>query len=375
VSVTETRRPAYITRTTLQQLIDQLRQSGYQCLGPVQSDGAIQLQTVTSLQEFPIGISNTQEPGSYRLQQTGHDRLFAWNHGPQALKPLCFAPQEVLWDETKTAEAGVQFTRKQPDSHPTAVIGVRACDLAALAIQDQHFLREGYPDPHYQSRRDQLLLIGVDCVQSAQTCFCASTGDGPALNKGFDIGLAELASGYLIWAGSEKGRPWVERLPQHAATDEQLTEMLQSTSAAAAAQSRRLLDQAQLKQLYERLGHSQWQAVAERCLSCGNCTAVCPTCFCYATEHQMALDGQSASMVREWDSCFSLTHSEMGHFQIRNSTDLRYRQWLTHKLAGWQEQFERSGCVGCGRCITWCPVGIDLTHEVSVILQEGSRDV
>jgi ferredoxin len=150
---------------------------------------------------------------------------------------------------------------------------------------------------------------------------------------------------------------------------------VQATTQAAAAQSRRMLSEKQLSRLYERLDHSQWKLVAERCLSCGNCTSVCPTCFCYATEHRMALPGDAAEMVREWDSCFSPTHSEMGSFQVRNNTHLRYRQWLTHKLAGWQEQFGRSGCVGCGRCITWCPVGIDLTQEVSVILQEGSRDV
>jgi ferredoxin len=329
---------------------------------------------VSSLEELPIGVSNTQEPGTYRLQQTGHGRLFGWNHGPLGLKSLCFAPQEVIWSEQRTEDGGIAFTRQLPDGGPTAVIGVRACDLAALQIQDEHFLGEGTPDPHYQHRRDRLLLIGVDCAQSAQTCFCVSTGDGPALDGGFDIGLAELASGYLIWAGTEKGRPWVEQLPQQPATDEQLAEMTQATTEAASAQSRQLLEPPQLKKLYDRLGHSRWQTVAERCLSCGNCTSVCPTCFCYATEHQMALDGQSADMVRQWDSCFSPTHSDMGHFQVRNSTDLRYRQWLTHKLAGWQEQFGRTGCTGCGRCIAWCPVGIDLTEEVSVILQEASQD-
>jgi ferredoxin len=375
VSATDNRRPAFITKTTLQQLLDQLRQSGYECLGPVQLDGAIQYQPVTSLEQFPLGVGNTQEPGSYRLQQVEGDRLFGWNHGPQGIKPLCFAPQEVLWSEERTDDGGIQFTQKLLDSGPTAVIGVRACDLAALAIQDEHFLEEGSPDPHYKSRRDQLLLIGVDCVQSAQTCFCASTGDGPALNKGFDIGLSELTNGYLIWAGSEKGHTWVEQLPQQPATDDQLGEMVQATTEAAAAQVRHLPANKQLSGLYDRLNHSQWQSVAERCLSCGNCTAVCPTCFCYSTEHQMALAGESAEMVRQWDSCFSPTHSEMGHFQVRSSTDQRYRQWLTHKLAGWQEQFGRSGCVGCGRCISWCPVGIDLTEEVVVILQEASRDV
>ena len=215
----------------------------------------------------------------------------------------------------------------------------------------------------------------MDCARSAATCFCASTGDGPALDGGFDIGLAELDDGYLIWAGSDKGWGFVKHLPQQQASDDQLEAMLLATTEAASAQLRKLPDLDQLKGLYERLGHSQWQSVGERCLSCGNCTAVCPTCFCYATEHQTALDGQSSEMVRQWDSCFSPTHSEMGHFQVRSSTDLRYRQWMTHKLAGWQEQFGRSGCVGCGRCITWCPVGIDLTQEVTVILQEGSRDV
>lgn len=372
---TDKRRPAFISKSTLQQLIDQLRQSGYECLGPVQQDGAIQFQPVTSLEQFPTGVVNTQEPGTYRLQQGDSDKLFTWNHGPQGIKPLCFAPQEVLWNESRAEDGSFQFTRTLPEVGLTAVIGVRACDLAALAIQDQHFLEQGSPDPHYQNRRDQLLLIGVDCAQSAQTCFCASTGDGPALDSEFDIGLSELTSGYLIWAGSEKGHTWVEQLPQQLATDEQLAEMVQATSEAAAAQTRRLPTNKQMRGLYERLNHSQWLSVAERCLSCGNCTAVCPTCFCYATEHQTALNGESAEMVRQWDSCFSPTHSEMGSFQVRNSTDLRYRQWLTHKLAGWQEQYGRSGCVGCGRCITWCPVGIDLTEEVSVILQEASRDV
>lgn len=236
-------------------------------------------------------------------------------------------------------------------------------------------MRKDSTDPHYQARRDQLLLIGVDCAESAQTCFCASTGDGPALDGGFDIGLAELADGFLIWTASARGTPWIEELDQQPATDDQLAEMLQATENAAAGQSRHLPNEKKLTQLYQRLGHSRWLDLSKRCLSCGNCTSVCPTCFCYSYEHHTAITGDSAEVVRSWDSCFSATHSEMGSFQVRSGIDQRYRQWATHKLAGWQEQFGRSGCVGCGRCISWCPVGIDLTEEVQVILNEGSRDV
>lgn len=374
MSVLDKRRPAFISRLGLQELIDNLRQADYQCLGPVEADGAIQFQPVSSIKQLPIGVRNSQEPGNYRLHDEHDERLFAWNHGPQGIKPLCFAAEEVLWHETKQ-DAGLKVIQSLPSTQPTAVIGVRSCDIAALSIQDQHFMREESTDPHYKARRDQLLLIGVDCAQSAKTCFCASTGDGPALDGGFDIGLAELDNGYLIWAVSDQGNPWIESLEQQPATDEQLAAMLQATTDAATAQTRHLPADKHLSRLYQRLNHSQWQKVAERCLSCGNCTSVCPTCFCYVTEHQMALNGESADMVRQWDSCFSPTHSDMGHFQVRNSTDLRYRQWVTHKLAGWQEQFGRSGCVGCGRCITWCPVGIDLTEEVNVILQEAGRDV
>ncbi len=368
------RRPAFVSSLAFQDLLDRFREGGYECLGPVMKDGAIQFQPIQNIGQLPKGVRNDQEPGKYRLRQEQDERLFAWNHGPQGLKPLCFAPQELLWQENRL-DAGLEVAQTLPVVKPSAVIGVRACDIAALAIQDMHFMQKGSIDPHYQARRDQLLLVGVDCAHSAQTCFCASTGDGPALDGGFDIGLAELDDGFLIWPASERGAPWVEALEQQPATDEQLAAMLQATTDAAAAQSRGLPHDRQLTGLYQRLDHSRWQNVAERCLSCGNCTAVCPTCFCYSTQHQTELTGDSAQMVRHWDSCFSPTHSEMGHFQVRSRIDQRYRQWLTHKLAGWQEQYGRSGCVGCGRCIAWCPVGIDLTEEVQVLLNEGSRDV
>ncbi|MCU7844508.1 MAG: 4Fe-4S dicluster domain-containing protein [Candidatus Thiodiazotropha sp. (ex Monitilora ramsayi)] len=335
-------------------------------------DGAIQFDTLTAADQLPSGILNDQKPGHYRLEQTDNPRVFGWNHGPQALKPLCFAPRDELWSEQS---GPLRFSQSQPDVEPTAVIGVRACDLAALAIQDRHFLTDPDPDPYYRQRRESLLLIGVDCAQSASTCFCASTGDGPALDDRYDIGMAELDEGFLLWQGSEKGRAVTDQLDLQIASDDQLAAMVQATSQAASDQSRSLPDSDELMLLYKRLEHAHWQQVAERCLSCGNCTAVCPTCFCYETTHEMALDGKTAKMIRQWDSCFSATHSSMGQFQVRSTTKQRYRQWLTHKLAGWQSQQGRIGCTGCGRCIVWCPVGIDLTVETVAVLEEGSLDV
>ncbi len=366
------RRPGFLSRASLSTLFEVLIQSGYQVYGPRIRDGAIQFAPLDGAASLPVGVTNDQQPGHYRLASGDSQRLFDWNHGPQGLKPLCFAPREVLWQESAEPFA---FRRTLPEVTPTAVLGVRACDLAALAIQDHHFLLEMRPDPHYRERRESLLLIGVDCAHSAQTCFCASTGDGPALDGGYDIGMAELDEGFLLWHQSDKGQAITEQLTLPLATETQLEAMLQATTQAAQQQQRYLPERQVLQHLYQRLEHGHWDQVAERCLSCGNCTAVCPTCFCYQTQHEMALTGDAAEMVRSWDSCFSPTHSDMGHFQIRNNIKHRYRQWLTHKLAGWQVQQRRIGCTGCGRCIAWCPVGIDLTREVRAVLEEGSLDV
>ncbi len=366
------RRPGFLSRSSLATLFDELVKAGYRVVGPRVRDGAIQFGPLDGPDSLPVGVTNDQQPGHYRLHSGDGQRLFDWNHGPQGLKPLCFAPREVLWEESQEP---LLFRRVLPEDGPTAVIGVRACDLAALVIQDHHFLLEMRPDPHYGQRRENLLLIGVDCAHSAATCFCASTGDGPALDGGYDIGLSELDEGFLIWPQSDKGKAVTERLALPPASDEQLGAMLLATTRAAQEQTRHLPEAEDLMHLYKRLEHSHWDQVAERCLSCGNCTAVCPTCFCYQTGHELALTGDSSSMVRSWDSCFSPTHSDMGHFQVRSIIKYRYRQWLTHKLAGWQVQQRRIGCTGCGRCIAWCPVGIDLTREVTAVLEEGSLDV
>jgi ferredoxin len=115
------------------------------------------------------------------------------------------------------------------------------------------------------------------------------------------------------------------------------------------------------------LDHPRWDDVASRCLTCTNCTLVCPTCFCSTVEDVTDLTGRTAERWRRWDSCFTLGHSYLHGGSVRSTARDRYRQWLTHKLGTWIDQFGHSGCVGCGRCITWCPVGIDITEEVAAL--------
>jgi formate hydrogenlyase subunit 6/NADH:ubiquinone oxidoreductase subunit I len=136
----------------------------------------------------------------------------------------------------------------------------------------------------------------------------------------------------------------------------------------AAAQMGRVMDTSDIKELlYRNYEHPRWDNVAGRCLTCANCTNVCPTCFCTTVEDVTDLTGQQAERRRRWDSCFTMDFSYIHGGSIRASTKSRYRQWMTHKLATWIDQFGTSGCVGCGRCITWCPVGIDITEEVAAI--------
>jgi sulfhydrogenase subunit beta (sulfur reductase) len=353
----------YLPRRDFPRLLAALGGLGYRCVGPVVRDGAIAYELLTDAGELPAGINDDQQPGRYRLTMTDSPRLFDWANGPQALKPWLFSARECLWTAQRASDGSLSFTEQVAQAPPTAVIGVRACDLAALALQDSHFLAKGSVDAGYQARRRQLLLVAVNCTRPASTCFCASTGDGPASRDGYDLLLNELDDGYLVATGSATGRRIVALLPLQPASDAQRQAAHEATVRAATAQTRALPAENLQALLFGRLDHPRWEEVAGRCLSCGNCTSVCPTCFCYREADQPALDAKQSSHFREWDSCFSRGHSYIHDFTIRADARLRYRQWLTHKLGSWHEQY--------GRCITWCPTGIDITAEVAAIAGAG----
>jgi ferredoxin len=271
-------------------------------------------------------------------------------------------------------QAGDTFeVRPNPEPPPRyAFLGVRSCDLHAIEIQDRTFLHGPYVDPNYRDRREAAFVVAVQCGQAAATCFCPSMKTGPRASSGFDLALTELADAFVVEVGTERGASVLAEVPHRAATDDDLAAAARVTRDTEA-QIRRRLDTSDMPGLlYENMEHPRWDDVAARCLSCTNCTMVCPTCFCHSVEDVPDLDAQRSDRVRVWDSCFNPEHAHMAGGNARPDIRSRYRQWLTHKLASWIDQFGVSGCVGCGRCITWCPVAIDITEEVAAIRGNAS---
>lgn len=358
---------AFLVRERLPQLLEALQAEGYECIGPQWRHDAIIYDSLTHSDALPHGVRVNQYPGEYCGEvHAGDVRCFAWSNGPQALKPFLFAPRDTVWRARRDADGRLTFESPSHDSPRRAVIGVRACDLAALRLQDQHFLHGDFPDPAYAARRENLLLVAVNCSHPAATCFCASTGDGPVAQADYDLVLDELEDGFKVQAGSRAGEAVLARLKLIPLTEGHV-EAISQQQAAAREQARQVPGTQLRDALFANLDHARWDEVAGRCLACGNCTSVCPTCFCHSEQDVPSLDGNSSEHVREWDSCFTQGHSYIHGLTIRQQTRERYRQWLTHKFGSWHDQYGRSGCVGCGRCISWCPVGIDVTEELQVI--------
>ncbi len=362
-----------IDKPELQGVIDQLKASGYQVIGPQVSEAAVVYDELHSLEQLPIGVTDEQDGGTYRLTHHGGDAHFDYVVGPHSLKNYLFPPRETLVEGVRDDD-GWQFTAAQTPDDPIAVIGPRACDLQALAVQDRVFLEGPYIDPAYQARRQSLFIVAVNCRRAVSTCFCHSMNSGPAVTFNFDLALTELDNCFVIEVGSERGARIIAATswsPCSMADIQRAQSIPKELEQEMQERAGRALDTQDIHSLLMRnLDHPRWQTVAERCLSCANCTMVCPTCFCSSVEDTADLSGDHVKRERAWASCFMAEHSYMNSGNVRKSTKSRYRQWLTHKLATWQDQFGTSGCTGCGRCITWCPVGIDLTEEVAAIRGE-----
>ncbi len=408
---------AVLERSGIAQLLEALKNKGYRTLGPVVRDGAIVLDELQSLADLPSGWTDKQDNASYRLERREDEALFSYSLGPHTWKRFLLPQSIRLWEAVREKKGFRIITQKEEDPK-LAFLGVRPCDLHAIHIQDRILMPLSHPgskgakrcfsseplddasppsgsmpdtqsprcspllfdDPVYKARRLGAFIVAVNCTKAGGTCFCTSMKTGPGATSGFDIALTEISAAedgcFVAEVGSEKGADILRGIA-HRKAGKKEKEMVQAALAQAISGMSRALEMDGMRDILSRSYELQeWQVVGSRCLTCGNCTMVCPTCFCTSVDDSSDLSGTLAERRRRWDSCFTLSFSYIhGGGSVRSSPAARYRHWLIHKLATWNDQFGTPGCVGCGRCLTWCPAGIDHLEELQAIRHSGLSSV
>lgn len=349
-------------------IISALHRRAYVTVGPTVRDGAIVLDEIRTMADLPVGVHDEQTPGRYTLHSNGTPSLFGYVVGPHSWKKFLSPARLKLFSAHRD---GKGFRIEREDQHAKtrlAFLGVRPCEVNAIKVLDEVFLQGPYVDTAYEARRESCFVLAVNCTRAGGNCFCTSMKTGPRATSAFDLALTEiLGEGkhhFVVEVGSERGKELLSDVSHRAASAAEIEEALATTTEAAEGMSKRVDTTDIVETLNAHFEHPRWDDVAKRCLACGNCTLVCPTCFCSTVEDVTDLTGDHAERWRLWDSCFTADFTKIAGGNIRMSTRTRYRQWLMHKFAHWQGQFGSFGCVGCGRCITWCPVGIDITQEL-----------
>jgi len=370
----ETGNRVIIQAGDLGRLLKELKRKSYTTIGPTLQEKAIVYDEINNLDDLPVGWTEEQEKGHYRLRKRKDGALFGFNVGPHSWKKFLSPPEVRLWSATRSKN-GFDISDEDREIPKYAFIGVRSCDLSAIHILDKVFLESGYQDKIYGERRRDNFIIAVNCTEAGGTCFCASMGTGPKSQQGFDLSLTEVITDddhyFVTEIGSEEGSELMKAVHWEIAGPDTVHIADELVESAALSMGRKLDTDRLRDLLFSNYKHREWEEVADRCLSCANCTMVCPTCFCHTVEETTDLDGDHAERWRIWDSCFTLGFSYIHGGSVRKTTLSRYRQWATHKLASWQDQFGTFGCVGCGRCITWCPVGIDITEIAEAIRSDS----
>jgi sulfhydrogenase subunit beta (sulfur reductase) len=357
----------HVTVRDLEALFDELHVDGFQIVGPKIKDQVITLDVLDKFTDIPRGHENDQEAGHYRLRNIDDGSFFKYTVGMDSVKKFLHPSRRKVFSQQ------TDYKTEETTHQKFAFFSLRACDVKSIEVLDKVFLQSSFVNRDYKKRREDLFILTASCLQPASVCFCTSMGYGPEAEKGFDINLTEIYGKehyFLANYGSEKGRLLLENLGLQESSKAELEEKLCAMKESRASFSKSLNTKGLPEILQKEKTHPQWDKVADRCLSCANCTMVCPTCFCSTIEDTVDITGEHAERWLTWDSCFNADFSYIHGGTVRSTTKGRYRQWMTHKLSTWHDQFDMSGCVGCGRCIAWCPVGIDLREEVKAIRGE-----
>jgi sulfhydrogenase subunit beta (sulfur reductase) len=341
-----------IERGDFDALLDALGRHGYTVVGPTVRDQAIVYDEISRSADLPIGWTDEQDGGQYRLRRRDDEALFGYAVGPHSWKQYQLPPDVKVWRAGVDERGQLTDVSEPPRESPRyAFIGARSCELHAIGILNRVLLGGRHTDPADLARTDDLFIVAVQCGQAGGTCFCVSMNTGPVADRGFDLALTEIVDGdahyFTVEVGSVRGREVLADVPHREAVEADQSAATAVHERTAASMGREL-DTSDIKELlYRNYDHPRWDEVAERCLTCGNCTMVCPTCFCTTVEDVTDLKGEHAERWQKWDSCFTIGFSYIHGGSVRSTPRSRYQQWMTHKLATWIDQFGTSGCVGC----------------------------
>lgn len=356
-----------IKKADLGILIGNLKRS-FLLIGPAIEGEVLTLKEMDP-HHLPSGFRDSQSPGHYRHINKRDENIFAFSNGPDSFKRFFHPPLKEVF-RFKRTKKGLQMTEPPEKSIPVAFFGIRSCDVKALKILDMVF--SGLEGTLYHSMRRNSFIIGLNCLYPSENCFCLSLDTGPEIKNGCDMIITELKEHLLIESGVE-GIEFLKGIDYEEASKEDFTEKELVIKQCRAMIKRSVNTKDLPLKIYRNLEHPRWSQVSERCLACGNCTQVCPTCFCNSAFDSIDIsslkrpEGFSGKRIRVWDSCFSMNFARVHGGNFRPSRRARYRHWLSHKFGYWIDQFGVIGCVGCGRCITWCPVGIDITEELEAL--------
>jgi len=285
------------------------------------------------------------------------------------------SPKSVLFPQRETlfryrAEKGkAEVDPPSGEEKGRVLFGIRPCDARGLLLLDKVF-GGGSGDPYYADKRKNTVVVSLGCADPNPSCFCLSMGGGPCSAEGSDLLLLDLGDRYTAEAVSEKGVALLEDQPFEK-SDEKSLSHAEKIRKQAEASMQPLAKKENLEQELERLfSDPVWKDLAETCLSCGICTYLCPTCHCFDLCDEAS--GQAGERIRVWDSCqFPLFTQQASGFNPRPTVKERFRQRIMHKLSYLPRSQAMTGCVGCGRCVTECPVNLDI-REVMVSLSEGN---
>lgn len=340
--------------------------SSYKLIGPkVQSD-VITLGEIIPA-DLPFHVKDIQIAGSYRLDSEKSNYLFSFSIGPDSFKRFLFPPEIELF-KWRYREKGLDSFQPLEISVPIVLFGLRACDTEALILYDRIFAEDWY----YKKIRDKSIVIAINCLFPNENCFCPSLSTGPEVRRA-DLIITELEDRLLLEVQNNRILDFLKELKTERADDFDIKSKDQVVKRCREL-IKKQIDIKNLSFLLKKLENTVWKEIAEIDLECGNCTQVCPTCFCNSTFDKLKLSDISKKAyqgvrIRVWDSCFSRNFSKVHGGNFRPSRRARYRHWFMHKFNYMEEQFGIKGCVGCGRCITWCPAGIDVTEVLRWLLK------